>query len=306
MNLSVRLLSRFSIALILVFLFGAAPTVAQAQSVGGEQIASAKKTAKKKKKKKRYRRRRCDPATGKKKALQHIQANQWLAELSDLPYVPMLGDTASYQALLRDDSELPADNEDMLEQIDDVGDAYDTSGDMIIDDGAFEDMWHAYVAEMDVQDEYMSSGIEKKALMNQIMQWIGTRYRYGGTTTKGIDCSAFIQRVYNKAGGVELPRTARMQYTQGLRVESLEDLQFGDLVFFQTRRRPRVSHVGVYLGDKLFAHASSRYGVTVSSLESTYYNKRFICGQRLMPEHLIETIPGEEPGAKTETRASLD
>jgi cell wall-associated NlpC family hydrolase len=65
-----------------------------------------------------------------------------------------------------------------------------------------------------------------------------------------------------------------------------KDLQFGDLIFFHTRRHAYVSHVGIYLGDNLFAHASSKYGVTVSSLESTYYNNRFIGAKRITARDL--------------------
>jgi cell wall-associated NlpC family hydrolase len=70
-----------------------------------------------------------------------------------------------------------------------------------------------------------------------------------------------------------------MQYEEGKTVKR-EDLQFGDLIFFHTLKHTYVSHVGIYLGDNLFAHASSRYGVTVSSLESTYYGSRMIGARR--------------------------
>ena len=65
-------------------------------------------------------------------------------------------------------------------------------------------------------------------------------------------------------------------------------LQYGDLVFFHTRRGVYVGHVGIYLGDNLFAHASSRSGVTVSSLESDYYAARFLGGRRLMKDEMTQ------------------
>jgi len=129
--------------------------------------------------------------------------------------------------------------------------------------------------------EYTEGGISKQDIMNEIMDWLGTPYRFGGTSRKAIDCSAFVRSIFLASGDIMLPRVARHQYTVGAKV-SRENLEFGDMIFFHTYTYRFPSHVGIYLGDDLFAHASSRYGVTVSSLNSRYYSKRFIAGKRLM------------------------
>ncbi|MBL0331581.1 MAG: C40 family peptidase [Chlorobiota bacterium] len=116
-----------------------------------------------------------------------------------------------------------------------------------------------------------------EGLIKTVMNWLGTRYRYGGMGRNGIDCSAYTGTVF-RAIGVNLPRTARMQYNVGSTI-SRENLQYGDLIFFNTRGG--VSHVGIYLGNDLFTHSSSRYGVTVSELTASYYSARYIGGRRV-------------------------
>lgn len=123
-------------------------------------------------------------------------------------------------------------------------------------------------------------GANKEEMMGVIMDWFGIPYRFGGMTDRGIDCSAWVQTVFHQVCSVALPRTAREQVNLGRKI-SRDKLEFGDLVFFHTYSRKFASHVGIYLGDDLFAHASSRKGVTVSSLQSTFYDKRFIGGRRL-------------------------
>ncbi|TFG36080.1 MAG: NlpC/P60 family protein, partial [Nitrospirales bacterium] len=94
-------------------------------------------------------------------------------------------------------------------------------------------------------------------------------YRFGGNSLLGIDCSAYVQKVYNVIG-VSLPRSAREQFTEGDPVDK-EELSIGDLVFFKTYAS-FPSHVGIYLGNSLFIHASSRSKkVTINSLETPYY-----------------------------------
>ncbi len=115
----------------------------------------------------------------------------------------------------------------------------------------------------------------------EIIRYLNTPYKYGGTTKKGIDCSAFTQAVFDHAVDFQLLRTARGQYTQGIEIDNKDNLKFGDLVFFNTRRRVKPGHVGIYIGDDLFAHASSKNGVIVSSLDHTYYANRFMGGRRM-------------------------
>ncbi|MEW6109858.1 MAG: LysM peptidoglycan-binding domain-containing protein [Nitrospirota bacterium] len=105
-------------------------------------------------------------------------------------------------------------------------------------------------------------------------------YKFGGNSFLGIDCSAYVKKVYGFLG-IDLPRTAREQFNTGESVEK-EDLSIGDLVFFRTYAS-FPSHVGIYLGNNLFIHASSRNKkVRVDSLDTPYYLKRFIGGKRLL------------------------
>ena len=119
-------------------------------------------------------------------------------------------------------------------------------------------------------------------LFKEIEKWIGTRYRYGGATEKGIDCSAYTGTVVHHVYGLVLPRTARNQYADCIKLDK-EQLQQGDLVFFNTRGG--ISHVGFYLGNGYFTHASTSVGVTISNLSETYWSRKFVRGGRLtLPE----------------------
>jgi cell wall-associated NlpC family hydrolase len=124
------------------------------------------------------------------------------------------------------------------------------------------------------------SSRQEKVLM-EIIKYLNTPYKYGGNSKDGIDCSAFTQTIFNNTLNISLLRSAREQFTMGEIVESREDLKFGDLVFFNTRRRVRPGHVGIYIGDNLFAHASSHHGVIVSSLDMDYYGQRFMGARRI-------------------------
>lgn len=121
----------------------------------------------------------------------------------------------------------------------------------------------------------------KDKMLNEIIKFLNTPYKYGGDSKSGIDCSAFTQTLYSDVLAIPLFRTAREQYTEGTAVRNENDLKFGDLVFFDTRRTIVPGHVGIYIGDGLFAHASSSFGVIVSSLSDKYYSNRYMGARRI-------------------------
>jgi cell wall-associated NlpC family hydrolase len=114
------------------------------------------------------------------------------------------------------------------------------------------------------------------------LELIGVRYRFGGETPeKGLDCSGLVKYVFEQVTGVTLPRSAREQAKIGEKVD-LDELQPGDLVFFNTRRFA-FSHVGIYLGDNSFIHAPNRRSsVKVASIDGKYWKKRFNGARRLL------------------------
>ncbi|MGZ3839236.1 MAG: C40 family peptidase [Flavisolibacter sp.] len=115
------------------------------------------------------------------------------------------------------------------------------------------------------------------SLLKLIDEWFGTKYRLGGTTKAGIDCSAFMQVLFSSLYGVSLPRTAREQFMASHKI-SRTDLKEGDLVFFNTTGG--ISHVGMYLQNNKFVHASSS-GVTISDLFDEYWVRRFVGARRM-------------------------
>jgi cell wall-associated NlpC family hydrolase len=136
----------------------------------------------------------------------------------------------------------------------------------------------------------INAAVNRPELMREIINLLGLRYRYGGTSaTEGLDCSAFTGTIYSRALGLRLPRSSNQQFRVGETIKR-EDLQIGDLVFFKTRRRSApVSHVGIYIGGNLFAHASTKYGVIISSLGHAYYNRTYVGARRLLKEVVPDT-----------------
>ncbi len=121
----------------------------------------------------------------------------------------------------------------------------------------------------------------REKILFEVIRYLDTPYQFGGDGLSGIDCSAFTQNVFGKSIRFTLPRTARDQYKMGTRVTKAS-LKFGDLIFFDTRRESYPGHVGIYIGENKFVHASSKLGVTISSLQSSYYATRFIGGKRIL------------------------
>lgn len=118
-------------------------------------------------------------------------------------------------------------------------------------------------------------------LMASISNWIGTPYRYGQNTEKGTDCSGFVGNIYKSVFCLNTNRSSSGIYDQTQVKLKKEELVEGDLVFFKIRGN-RVSHVGIYLKDGYFAHASTHRGVIISNLEEAYYKKYWYAGGRIV------------------------
>ncbi len=120
-----------------------------------------------------------------------------------------------------------------------------------------------------------STSVVKTALSYQ-----GTRYAYGGLSSRGFDCSGFVKYIYQKHG-INLPHNSKAQFEYGKPV-SENELQPGDLVFFRTRRSRGINHVGIYIGNGKFVHASSARGrVKIDSLNEGYYKDRYMGARRV-------------------------
>ena len=129
----------------------------------------------------------------------------------------------------------------------------------------------------------LDDGIPAPKFQESIVEFaiglLGIQYRFGGQSIWGMDCSAFVQKVYAMAG-INLPRTARAQAQYGVFVNK-EDLRPGDLLFFQTYAR-YPSHVGIYVGDGKMIHASSAgKRIIISSIHKPYYERRFLFAKRI-------------------------
>lgn len=118
------------------------------------------------------------------------------------------------------------------------------------------------------------------SLSEQQHEWQGTRYRLGGNSKSGIDCSGFTQVTFRDLFGIDLPRTTTEQASEGFRVAKNE-IKTGDLVFFNTGRGPNGKHVGIYVKNGQFLHASTKGGVIYSSMDSPYWSRTFWQARRL-------------------------
>lgn len=148
-------------------------------------------------------------------------------------------------------------------------------------------------AETEKEDDYVDLSVwtqktwksreERYMLVKVAKSFMGAPYRYGGDSVRGLDCSAFVKKIYD-IFDVQLPRSARDQYKVGPKIPK-EDLAVGDLVFFRTKRFVKyATHVGIYIGDGNFIHSSSAHdkiGVRVDSLNSDFYAKTFLGATRV-------------------------
>lgn len=126
----------------------------------------------------------------------------------------------------------------------------------------------------------------RQALLEQHQRWAGTPYRIGGTSKRGIDCSALVRNVFRETFNMELPRSTDHQVHEG-RLIDRQELQAGDLVFF--RPPGPYNHVGIYVSDGYFLHASTSQGVMMSRLDNSYWQRYYWQSRRtLEPSHLAQ------------------
>ncbi len=142
---------------------------------------------------------------------------------------------------------------------------------------------------------------EASAILQTAATYRGTPYRYGRSDRNGTDCSGYTTQVFRKHG-VKLPRTSSEQSKVGQKVDKT-GLKEGDLVFFKTTRGRRVGHVGIYVGNGKFIHASSGGGkVQVNSLNDGYYNRRFVGARRVVKPAAKSTAKATKPAPKADPK----
>lgn len=137
------------------------------------------------------------------------------------------------------------------------------------------------VAELSEKLGIPLSNIDKEDDLNmplyaQASLWLGVKYRYGGITKKGVDCSGLVYNLYKDAYGKKVP-SSTSELSKKTRKISSRDLRAGDLIFFATtNKRKKISHVGIYLKNGYFVHASSSRGVVVNHISENYYKKNWV------------------------------
>lgn len=153
----------------------------------------------------------------------------------------------------------------------------------------------AKIAEPIEQEEVATLGDDQDYALPQLadsilergFDLVGTPYRYGGSSTKtGFDCSGFVGYLFSKEAGIDLPRSTGEMIKLDAPVVERDELEPGDIVFFNNRGRGRVSHAGIYIGDDQFIHAASRRsgGVRVDSLDSSYWRASFMEAKRVLAQ----------------------
>jgi len=129
----------------------------------------------------------------------------------------------------------------------------------------------------DITDLSKEEAIKDK-LYSFYDEWKGVKYKFGGYSKAGIDCSAFVQKALAEQFNLQLPRSTIFQVQVGQTIKK-DDLQIGDLVFFKTGR---TNHVGIYIEDGKFMHTSRKHGVIISKLDNTYFQKRYWTAKRVL------------------------
>lgn len=122
----------------------------------------------------------------------------------------------------------------------------------------------------------------REKLLLEITKFMDAPYLYGGESISGTDCSGFTSTVYYEALSLKIPRTASQQFKFGNSVSSIDDLKFGDLVFFDTQQPSYPGHVGIFIGGDRFVHSGTKTGVTVSSLKTNYFSSKYVGARRVI------------------------
>lgn len=126
-----------------------------------------------------------------------------------------------------------------------------------------------------------SFGFTDKQFERKVKEYLDVPYKRGGTTKRGMDCSGFSKTVYSKFFGIELPHSSVDQFRLSA-LRKIDDTQLkpGDLIFFANQKKKRINHVGVYISNGKFIHASSSQGIMVSHLDEDYWKNRFVGSKR--------------------------
>lgn len=138
-----------------------------------------------------------------------------------------------------------------------------------------EEEWDDQPFEMDTTELSQVQNV----IMKEFYVWKGTPYRMGGNTMRGIDCSGFVHHIYSALFSLNVPRSSREFMSTGQRIDK-DELKPGDLIVFSPRSYPR--HVGIYIGNNKFIHASRNKGVSMADLDQRYWRKAFRMARRLI------------------------
>ena len=136
------------------------------------------------------------------------------------------------------------------------------------------------IEQEEIQKQLSNDEIIKNSLMEFYTEWKGVKYKFGGNSKRGIDCSAFTQRIFKEKFNIKIPRSTRTQVKVGEKIKKSQ-LKLGDLVFFKTGKIDR--HVGVYMGDGNFMHASIK-GVKFTKLNKAFYKKAYWTSRRIIKD----------------------
>jgi hypothetical protein len=148
-----------------------------------------------------------------------------------------------------------------------------------------------FAMERQPEESFPFFGFTGQQFEVEVKKYLKIPYRKGGTTRKGMDCSGFAKTVYSRLFGIELPHNSTQQFCfSALRKIDELNLQPGDLIFFAGKKKKKINHVGVYISDRQFIHASSTLGITVSSLDDSFWKKRFVGSKR----HKDLNFPAED------------